>query len=104
MNYTVNGGPFTVTMTRNIILLPEKTMRPRYSDSRIGYFDENKYLFTEKQDGLQELSYINRWDLQPKPEDVERHKQGQLVEPQKPIIYYVDTAIPDKWREYIKKE
>ena len=103
MSYTVNGGPFTVTMTRNIILLPEKTMRPRYSDSRIGYFDENKYLFTEKQDGLQELSYINRWDLQPKPEDVERHKQGQLVEPQKPIIYYVDTAIPDKWREYIKK-
>lgn len=103
MSYNVSDNPFTVTMTRNIILLPEKTMRPRYSDSRIGYFDEGKYLFTEKEDGMQELSYINRWDLQPKPEDVERHKQGELVEPQKPIIYYVDTAIPDKWREYIKK-
>lgn len=103
MSYTVNGGPFTVTMTRNIILLPEKIMRPRYSDSRIGYFDENKRFYTEKKDGLQELSYINRWDLQPKPEDLERYKQGELVEPQKPIVYYIDTAIPDKWRDYIKK-
>lgn len=103
MSYTVDGGPFTVTMTRNIILLPEETMRPRYGDSRIGYFDENKRFYTEKKDGLQELSYINRWNLQPKPEDRERYKNGELVEPQKPIVYYVDTAIPDKWREYVRK-
>lgn len=103
MSYEVDGGPFTVTMTRNVILLPEEIMRPRYGDSRIGYFDENKRFYTEKKDGLQEFSYINRWDLQPKAEDMERYKQGELVEPQKPIVYYVDNAIPDKWREYIKK-
>ena len=103
MSYTVDGGPFTVTMTRNIILLPEEMMRSRYADSRIGYFDESKRFYTEKKDGLQELSYINRWNLQPKPEDWERYKKGELVEPQKPIIYYVDTAIPDKWRDYVKK-
>lgn len=103
MSYTVDGGPFTVTMTRNIILLPEKQMRPRYGDSRIGYFDEHKRFYTEEKDGLQELTYINRWDLQPKPEDLERYKKGELVEPQKQIVYYVDTAIPDKWRDYIKK-
>lgn len=103
MSYTVNGGPFTVTMTRNIILLPENIMRPRYSDARIGYFDEHKQYYTEKKDGLQEVSYINRWNLQPRPADLERYKIGELVEPQKPIVYYVDTAIPDKWREYIKK-
>ena len=61
MSYTVDGGPFTVTMTRNIILLPEEIMRPRYGDSRIGYFDESKRFYTEKKDGLQELTYINRW-------------------------------------------
>ena len=83
MSYTVDGGPFTVTMTRNIILLPEEMMRPRYADSRIGYFDESKRFYTEKKDGLQELSYINRWNLQPKPEDWERYKKGELVEPQK---------------------
>ena len=55
-------------------------MRPRYGDSRIGYFDESKRFYTEKKDGLQELTYINRWDLQPKPEDLERYKQGELVE------------------------
>lgn len=103
MSYTVEGGPFTVTMTRNIVLLPEETMRPRYGDKRIGYFDESKKFYTEKKDGLQDLTYINRWDLQPKPEDMERYKKGELVEPQKPIVYYVDTAIPDKWRDYIRK-
>lgn len=77
MSYSVDGNPFTVTMTRNIILLPEQTMRPRYSDSRIGYFDEGKYFFTEKKDGLQEFSLINRWDLQPKAEDLQRYKDGQ---------------------------
>lgn len=56
MSYTVDGGPFTVTMTRNIILLPEEIMRPRYGDSRIGYFDESKRFYTEKKDGLQELT------------------------------------------------
>ena len=55
MSYTVDGGPFTVTMTRNIILLPEEIMRPRYGDSRIGYFDESKRFYTEKKDGLQNL-------------------------------------------------
>ena len=103
MGYSVDGAPFTVTMTRNIILLPEKIMRPRLSDTRIGYFDEGKRLYTEKKDGLQEFSYIDRWNLQPKPEDLERYKRGELVEPEKQIVYYVDTAIPDKWRNYIKK-
>lgn len=102
LNYTAKGKPFTCTMTRNIILLPEKPMRPRIADKRIGYFKEYKNQYTEKLDHVNKIQYIDRWNLQPKPEDVERHKRGELVEPAKPIVWYVDTAIPEKWRKYVR--
>lgn len=102
MSYEAEG-PFTATLTRNIIVLPEKPMRPRISDERIGYFEEWRRRYTEKIDGIEEYSIINRWDIHPRPEDVERHRQGELVVPEKQIVYYVDPAIPDKWRDYIKK-
>lgn len=95
-------GPFTAVMTRNIVMLPEKPMRPRYYDPRVGYFSERRRLYTEKEDGIKEYEIINRWDIQPRPEDLERYKRGELVEPAKPIVYYVDPAIPEKWRKYIK--
>lgn len=101
LTYNADGA-FTTVMTRNIIMLPEKPMRPRYADPRIGYFSERRRLYTEKEDGIKEYEIINRWDIQPKPEDVERYKKGELVEPAKPIVFYVDPAIPEKWRKYIK--
>ncbi len=100
--YTVDDYPFTAIMTRSIILLPEKPMRPRLSDSRIGYFPLRKHIYTETDDELKKVDYIQRWRIEPKPEDIERYKKGELVEPQKPIIWYIDTAIPAKWRKYIK--
>lgn len=103
MSYSVEGGLFTATMTRNIVLMPEKTMKPRYADPRMGYFSQNKNFYSEKKDGVEELEYIERWDLHPRPEDVERHKNGEMVVPEKQIVFYVDTAIPEKWRDYIRK-
>ncbi|MCT4615275.1 MAG: zinc-dependent metalloprotease [Marinifilaceae bacterium] len=103
MAYTVKSKPFLAVMTRCIMLLPEKPMRPRLRDKRIGFFNEIKYNYTSNYDKLKQVRYIDRWDLQPKPEDIEKYKAGELVEPIKPIVWYVDTAIPNKWREYIKK-
>ena len=101
LTYNADGA-FTATLTRNIIMLPEKPMRPRYYDPRVGYFAESRNRYTEEEDGIKEYEIINRWDIQPKPEDLERYKRGELVEPAKPIVYYVDPAIPEKWRKYIK--
>jgi hypothetical protein len=28
-------------------------------------------------------------------------KRGELVEPKKPIVYYIDPATPVKWRKYL---
>lgn len=101
LTYIVKGEPFMATMTRNIILLPEQPMRPRYADPRIGYFDEKKELYSEKNDGVVSLAYIKRWDLQ--ATDSLAHSRGELVDVRKPIHFYVDTAIPEKWRPYIKE-
>lgn len=100
--YTVDDYPFTAIMTRSIILLPDEPMRPRISDVRIGYFPLRKHIYTEKMDELKKVDYIQRWRIEPKDEDVERYRNGELVEPKKPIVWYIDPAIPERWRKYIK--
>lgn len=42
-----------------------------------------------------------RYRLEPKPQDLEKYKRGELVEPIKPIVYYVDPATPKKWVPYL---
>ena len=101
MTYTTEKeGPLTTIEARNIVLLPEKPMTPRYSDERVGFFEEIRHVFDENYDRLQKYGIINRWNLQPK--DMEKYLAGELVEPVKPIVWYVDTTIPAKWRKYVK--
>lgn len=98
---TVIGKPYTVEMTRNIILLPKKPMVPRYGDERIGYFEKPIFIYSGYKPQKKHL-LITRWDIQPKAEDIEKYKKGEMVEPAKPIVWYVDPCIPNKWRKYIK--
>lgn len=101
MTYTTDTeGPLTTIEARNIIILPEKPMTPRYADERVGYFWETRKVFDERYDQLQYYGIIHRWNLQPK--DMQRYLAGELVEPVKPIVWYVDPSIPEKWRKYVK--
>lgn len=102
MVYAVNGEPFTAIVNVSMIQLPEEPMRPRILDPRMGYFSDRKVLYSTKKDQTEVVAYVNRWRLEPKPEDLERYKRGELVEPAKPIVFYVDDALPEKWRKYIK--
>ncbi|MCT4615872.1 MAG: zinc-dependent metalloprotease [Marinifilaceae bacterium] len=99
--YTVSKEPFLAELTRNIILLPENPMKPRIADPRVGYFMEGKTIYSADRDRVERKYYINRWRLEPKKADLEKYKKGELVEPAKQIVYYVDTAIPAKYRKYI---
>lgn len=103
MVYTVSGEPFTAVVSVSMIQLPDEPMRPRLADHRIGYFTNSHIEYSEDRDRSEILRYINRWNLQPKPEDMEKYMNGELVEPEKPIIYYVDDAFPEKWRKYLKE-
>lgn len=95
--------PYSVSMHRSFFVLPEEPMSIRLQDNRVGYFYNNKSVFSSDADRIEEKNYINRWRLEPKPEDREKYFNGELVEPQKPIVFYVDSAFPDKWRNTIKE-
>ena len=92
----------SLKMHHSMILLPEKPMEPRYYDNRMGYFAVSQSYYGNKHE-VEHKEYITRWRLEPKPEDMEKYKRGELVEPVKPIVYYIDPATPIKWRKALKK-
>ncbi|KIO44140.1 MULTISPECIES: zinc-dependent metalloprotease [Sanguibacteroides] len=98
--YWLYKMPYTATMSRTFLLLPEKPMRSRIADPRIGIFFGGKYLYSDKERGVEVVYDANRWRLEPK--DVEAYKRGELVEPIKPIVFYVDDNFPAAWKEYVK--
>ena len=94
--YTLSQNvPVTFQVTRTILLLPEQKMRPRVSDSRIGIFNTNRLNFDKNEDFIKTYSMIHRWNLQPK--DTAAYLRGELVEPVKPIVFYLDDAFPAAW-------
>lgn len=106
LSYMTTGAvvkPYSVYVRRSLFVLPDNPMSMRLQDNRVGYFYTDKDIFTTTEDKIQQQSYINRWRLEPKEEDMERYFRGELVEPKKPIIFYVDTAFPEKWRKTIRE-
>ena len=99
--YYVYNMPFSAVMTRSFILLPEEPMRPRMADPRINIFFTEMATFANYGRGIQNTFYANRWRLEPK--DMEAYKRGELVEPVKPIVFYIDDAFPESWKPYIRQ-
>lgn len=99
--YYVYKQPFTALMNRSLILLPDEPMKPRLADPRINIFVTMKTLFRNEGNGVKRIYYANRWRLEPK--DEEKFRNGELVEPRKPIIFYIDNAFPASWKPYIKE-
>ncbi|MBK6935794.1 MAG: DUF5117 domain-containing protein [Chitinophagaceae bacterium] len=97
----VTGGNFTVELNSSLVLLPKVPMQPRYFDPRVGFFATGYTDFDVNPQGVKSIYMIKRWRLEPKSEDVEKYKRGELVEPQKPIIFYIDPATPKKWVPYL---
>ena len=93
----------TVEVSSSILLLSEKPMMGRLDSPRVGYFTNPLLHYTDAQQRVSTADYITRWRLEPKPEDEERYLKGELVEPAKPIVFYIDHATPYQWRKYIKQ-
>ena len=74
----------------------------RLQDNRGGYFNNDHDLYTTEKDKLHPFIFINRWKLEPKQEDMKDYFNGILVEPEHPIVFYVDNAFPENWRSAIK--
>ena len=95
------AGTVTVVLNTSILLLPETPMQQRWFDPRVGYFAGGYTEFSDEQQGVKNIRFITRWRLEARPEDVEKQKRGELVEPVKPIVYYIDPATPKQWRKYL---
>lgn len=91
----------TVEVSSSIVLLPEVPMSPRDDSDRIGYFTSDHLFFSDDQQKVDTKKYITRWRLEPK--DKEAYLKGELVEPQKPIVFYIDGSVPERWRPYLEK-
>lgn len=97
----VASGELTAKVTRTILLLPEEQMKPRIADSRIGIFLTERQNITMEKDGIENYALANRWRLEPK--DMKAWERGELVEPVKPIVWYIDDAFPESWKEPLKQ-
>lgn len=91
----------SVAVTTNLLLLPEKPMKPRFADSRVGFFSTPRWYFSDSQQKMETRDLITRRKLEPKAADRERYLKGELVEPEKPIVFYIDPSTPKQWRPYI---
>ncbi|KAA6440111.1 zinc-dependent metalloprotease [Dyadobacter flavalbus] len=99
----LDAGVITLEMNTSMILLPKHPMRKRTFDSRVGYFANQYAIFGEESQRSDIETFAVRWRLEPKnEEDEERQRSGELIEPKKPIVYYIDPATPKKWRKYLK--
>lgn len=102
-NYSSKGNPFRALVNRSLLLLPKEPMMPRLYDRRMNYFSSSQRLFDEDGEAAENVKYINRFRLEPKPQDKVRYFNGEIVEPAKPIIVYVDNGLPERWRKYVKR-
>ena len=94
-------GTLSLEMNQSFILLPEDPWQPRLFDARVGYFSIQQTDYSADEQKAAKRRYITRWRLDPK--DPKAYARGELVEPKKPIEYYIDPATPEKWRPYLKQ-
>lgn len=90
-------GSASVVMHYSMVRLPEKPMKPRLFDERVGYFSVRQMDFGQDEHRAPQRTYVTRWRLEKKDPG------AALSEPVKPIIYYVDPATPTKWIPFIKR-
>ena len=94
---------FSLEINNSMILLPETPMKRRFFDRRVGWFARSQVDYGLNAQESKTLTYLDRWRLEVRDEDIEKFNRGELVEPKKPIVYYIDRATPEQWRTYIKQ-
>lgn len=91
----------TIVVSTSIILLPQRPMEGRLENQRVGYFTTRRLRYSDTQPEVETKNYITRWRLE--PSDTAAYMRGELVEPIKPITFYIDNAVPANIKPYIEK-
>jgi len=94
-----SNGAITFELNTSMLLLPKAPMKPRLRDDRVGFFGQSQTDYGTDAQKAEVTSYIHRWKLEPKDEAA--YERGELVEPKKQIVFYIDPATPKKWVPYL---
>ena len=106
LTFRTGGGPspfgggarsVSILVHYSMTLLPEKPMRPRYFDPRVGYFTQSFEDYATANNWVEDKQYIARYRLEKKD------PKADVSEPVKPIVYYISREVPEKWRSYVKQ-
>jgi hypothetical protein len=81
-----------LTLHYSLARLPDEPMQPRKADARVGYFTSNVADFSDDTSRTPRQRFVNRWRLEKKDPD------APLSEPVKPITFWLDKTIPEKYR------
>lgn len=95
------GTLYTLELNSSLVMLPAKPMKPRMYDPRVGFITRTYTDFDANPQGVKDVSMVTRWRLEPKEQDVEKYLRGELVEPKKPIVFYIDPTTPKKWVPFL---
>ena len=112
MNFSVNASlmgvltvakdmPLTAEVTYTILPVEASNAIPRLADARVGYQTTRKVSFPDYLDQSEPVYLAHRWQLVPK--DKKAYAKGQLTEPEKKIIFYLDSAFPASWQRPIRE-
>lgn len=96
-----NSASVSMETRQSMILLPKAPMRPRNHDPRVGFFSVERVNYGLDEQKAASQKFITRWRLEPK--DPAAYARGEVVEPIKPIVYYIDPATPTRWKRYVKE-
>jgi len=96
-------GSISLEFSNSMILLPKVPMERRYFDERVGWFTTEQTDYGLAAQKSETVEYLDRWRLEVKDQDIEKFKNGELVEPKEQIVYYIDRATPEQWVPFIKQ-
>ncbi|MFN3300217.1 MAG: zinc-dependent metalloprotease [Sediminibacterium sp.] len=96
-----DAGAVTIEINTSLLLLPKVPMQRRIADKRVGYFTDDFVRYSDSQQKVEDVSFAVRWRLEPKDGEWEKWRRGELVEPKKQIVYYIDPATPKQWRSHL---
>lgn len=89
-------------VVNSMLLIPEQKMRPRLGDQRIGLFTTDKKVVDfDRSDFIEDVEYVERWRVE--PSDFEAWRKGQTVTPKRQIVWYIDNAFPESWKEPLRR-
>nr|WP_158974377.1 zinc-dependent metalloprotease [Cellulophaga sp. L1A9] len=96
-------GSISIEINNSMILLPAEPMKRRYFDERVGWFARGQVDYGLDAQESKTITFLDRWRLEVKDEDLEKFNKGELVTPKKQIVYYIDRATPKEWVPFIKQ-